>query len=127
MGIAHGALTLRDLSHPRTFTPTDDTVRLAMQATGVVVSTNKPWAHTLWRTWLGINLTHAVGLLLFAVLLLTLAFADDSAFADSSLAALAAVVVAAVYVLIARSFFFIAPALAGSVALTCIVAAWVTA
>ncbi len=97
-----------------------------MESTGVVVSANKPWSQTLWRTWLGINLTHAVGLLLFAVVLLTLAFADDSPFVDNSLAALAAVIVAAVYVVIARVFLFIAPALAASVALGCIAAAWVT-
>lgn len=125
LGTAHGVLTLRDLRHPRTFTPTDDKVRLAMDSTGVVVSANKPWSQTLWRTWLGINLSHAVGLLLFAVVLLSLAYADDLAFGESSLTALAAVIIAAVYVVIARVFFFIAPALAASVGLGCIAAAWV--
>jgi len=97
-----------------------------MENTDVVVSANKPWSQSLWRTWLGVNLTHAVGLLLFAVVLLTLAFADDFAFAASSLTALAAVIVAAVYVVIARVFLFIGPALAASAALGCIAAAWVT-
>jgi hypothetical protein len=123
LGTAHGLFTLRDLRHPQTFTPTDDTVRLAMESTGVVMSAKRPWAQTLWRTWLGINLTHALGLLVFAGLLLTMAFADGSAFADSSLTVLA-VIVAAVYVLIARAFLFIAPAVAASVALACIAAAW---
>ena len=127
LGTAHAALTVRDLVHARTFTPTDDDVRLAMRATGVAFSAHKPWAQPLWRTWLGLNLTHSVGLLLFCGLLLVAAFAGDAAFAGSSIAALATVIVATLYLLLARYFFFIGPALAAAVALACAVVAWVIA
>jgi hypothetical protein len=46
-GCAHGILALRDLWLPRTFTPTDDSVRHAMQDSRVAIN-----PHTnVWDAW----------------------------------------------------------------------------
>ena len=61
LGSLHGLLTLRDLANPRAFTPTDARVREAMQ--GARLSLN-PRAN-LWEAWLGFNLSHSLGLVVF--------------------------------------------------------------
>lgn len=121
LGLAHGVLTLRDLVRPRTFTPTDVTVRHAMQAAEVAVAPGS----NLWRAWLGFNLTHSLGLLLFAGILLMLGL--DAAFADRPLATVGGAVVAALYVVLARRFFFPAPTVIAGLALGCVVASWAMA
>jgi hypothetical protein len=93
-----------------------------MQAADVAVM---PGAN-LWRAWLGFNLSHSLGLLVFAGLLLVLAFGDDSAFGDSPAAALAAAVAANRLVVAAR-FFYVMPVIVADLALACLAGAWVAA
>src|SRR6185436_10458110 len=78
MGTLHGVLTLRDVFTPRAFTPTDDAVRLAMQGTRVAFNRRL----NLWKAWLGFNLSHSLGVVLFGGLLL-LASVHFAAFAAS--------------------------------------------
>jgi hypothetical protein len=58
MGAGHGALTLRDLKHPRAFTPQDPALRQAMQQSSIAFHPTI----NLWKAWLGFNLTHSLGL-----------------------------------------------------------------
>jgi len=43
---------------------------------GVAVMAPVPRAHNMWRAWLGANLTHGLGLLVFALLLAAIAMHD---------------------------------------------------
>jgi hypothetical protein len=74
LGTLHGLLALRDLTHPRAFTPTDDRVRRAMQAGQLALN---PRAN-IWRAWLGFNLSHSLGLVVFGGSFLVLACRDFS-------------------------------------------------
>jgi hypothetical protein len=92
-----------------------------MQAADVAVM---PGAN-LWRAWLGFNLSHSLGLLVFAGLLLVLAFGDDSAFGDSPPAPPATAV--ATWLVVAARFFYVMPVIVADLALACLAGAWVAA
>jgi hypothetical protein len=119
LGISHGVLTLRDVSKPRAFTPTDDAVRVAMQGARLALN---PRAN-LWQAWLGFNLSHSLGMVLFGGGLLLLAWRHFPAFAASPLLQGAAAVVAGTYLVLSLRFWFWGPALGFGLSLLCILAA----
>jgi hypothetical protein len=123
LGVLHATLTLRDFVRPTAFTPTDDAVRRAMAASDVAVMRGG----NLWRAWLGFHLTHSLGLVVFAGVLLVLALAERAAFADHPLAALATVAVAGAHLTVSARFFFSAPTITVALSLVCLIGAWLTA
>ena len=119
LGTLHGVLAIRDVARPRAFTPTDDAVRIAMQ--GAQLAFN-PSAN-LWQVWLGLHLSHSLGIVLFGGGLLLLAWLHFPAFAASALLQGAAVVVAAAYLVLSLRFWFWGPALGSGLSLLSILAA----
>lgn len=111
LGAAHGILTLRDLSLPRTFTPTDESVRHAMQKSRVAIHPRV----NLWKAWLGFNLSHSLGLILFAGTTALIAWRYFPAFAQSPLMQVAVLAVAAAYFVLSVRFWFPAPAVGAAV------------
>jgi hypothetical protein len=123
LGSTHIALTLRDLRHPTYFKPTDDALIPALKATRVAVMAPVPRAHTMWRAWLGANLTHGLGLLVFALLLLAIAMHDYALVSAIPGIRPLFLTVALTYVLIAVRFWFLPAAATISVGLNCFVIA----
>jgi len=119
LGTLHGVLTLRDVAKPRAFTPTDDAVRIAMQGTRLAFN---PRAN-FWQAWLGFNLSHSLGIVLFGGGLLLLAWHHFPVFSASPLLQGVSVAVAAAYLAIALRFWFWGPALGAGLSLLCILAA----
>jgi hypothetical protein len=119
MGAAHGALTLRDLRRPRAFTPPDPALREAMRRSGVRLHP----AINLWRAWLGFNLTHSLGLVLFGAAYAYVGVFAPGAFAASPLLQAVAVLVSATYAALSVAFFFATPALGSAAGLAGFVAA----
>lgn len=119
LGTLHGVLTLRDVAKPRAFTPTDDAVRIAMQNTRLRFN---PRAN-FWQAWLGFNLSHSLGIVIFGGGLLFLAWVHFPAFAAGHLLQGAAMAVPAAYLIIALRFWFWGPAFGAGLSLLCIVAA----
>lgn len=115
LGTAHGLLTLRDLFTPRTFTPTDAHVRQAMQGARLAIH---PRAN-LWKTWLGFNLSHSLGVLLFGGGFLIVAWRHFPIFAQSHLLQGVGLVVAATYFVLSICFWFSRPAIGCGVAFLC--------
>lgn len=113
MGAAHGLLTLRDLQKPRAFTPPDPALRLAMQQSTIRLhpSTN------LWKAWMGFNLTHSLGVVLFGAAYLYVGLVEPSAFGSSLLLQSVAVVVSAMYLLVSYHFFFWKPLVGSTIGL----------
>src|SRR6266571_7188023 len=78
-GGAHVIGTLIDTVHPTFFTPTDDSVKPVVEGTGIElvrksgVSGPRP---SMWRVWLGINITHGLGIFAFGLLCLLIATYD---------------------------------------------------
>jgi hypothetical protein len=67
LGVLHLTYTVRDIvSRPRYFVPRDPAVLDAMRGTQAALAPN---GHDFWSVLLGIHLTHSIGLLLFALLI----------------------------------------------------------
>ncbi len=115
MGALHGALTLRDLKHPRAFTPRDPALRQAMQQSSIAFHSGV----NLWRAWLGFNLSHSLGLVLFGAAFLHVDIFEPNVFASSLLIQAVAVLVSAIYLVLSLTFFFSKPAIGSSIGLVC--------
>jgi hypothetical protein len=119
LGILHGVLTLQDLSDPRTFTPPDKVLRQAMQSSIIAID-----PHTnLWQAWLGFNLSHSLGLVMFGGTLLAIGLFYFQVFAHSYLLQGCAIFIANAYLVMSLKFWFSKPAIGSSIALTCFVLA----
>jgi hypothetical protein len=112
------ALTLRDLHAPSSFTPTDDTLRRAMAEAPLRLAPQT----TIWNAWLGFNLSHSLGLLVFAGLLGTRAFTDSGTAGETVFLRVGPVVVGATYVVLALRFWFWVPAVLSAAGTVCFIA-----
>jgi len=106
LGVTHVVLTIRDMYDPRSLTPTDDTVRQAMMGARLRLAP----VTTIWRAWVGFNLSHGLGLLVYAGIFGGLALSDFRLVAGSIVLQVTAIVVAATYALLATIFWFPVPA-----------------
>jgi len=123
LGIMHGVLTLRDIASPRTFAPRDDSVRIAMAETPLAIDATT----NVWRAWLGFNLSHALGIIIFASAATAIAVLAPALFRESIVLQLVAVTIAASYHLLSLAFWFWKPAIGTTIGLLCIaMAAWIT-
>lgn len=105
LGTLHGAVSLRDVWNPTQFTPTDPALRLAMQQSGIAFHPEV----NLWKAWLGFNLTHSLGLVLFGGGFLYVGMFAPDVFAESRALQGVAVSVSATYLVISAFFFFSGP------------------
>jgi hypothetical protein len=118
LGVAHAVLTLRDLQVPRSFTPTDDNLRRAMAEAPLRLAPQT----TVWNAWLGFNLSHSLGLLMFGTFFGALALRDFNMVAESLLVRFSPVVVGVIYLVLALRFWFWVPAVLSAVGTLCFVA-----
>lgn len=119
LGILHGVLTLQDLRDPRTFTPPDPALRAAMQESSIAID-----PHTnLWKAWLGFNLSHSLGLVMFGGTFLTIGLFYFSAFAQILWLQICALFISAAYLLMSLKFWFYKPAIGSGIGIVCFVLA----
>jgi hypothetical protein len=118
LGVAHGLLTLRDLRTPRSLAPVDDRVRIAMVDAPLRLAPQT----TMWRSWVGFNLSHSLGLVVFGGLLTGLAWRDFDLVAHSAFLKAGSIVVAALYCVMAIRFWFWVPAALSAAGVACFVA-----
>jgi hypothetical protein len=120
MGIVHGSVSFADVFRPAQFTPLDDSVREAMKSTGVRFARGRT---SMWDAWLGFNLSHSAGLLIFGATTIWLGRnLTDLAPSQAVLAIPAGV--GLIYLALAVRFWFFAPAIGFAAATVCFVAAW---
>lgn len=115
MGGGHGILTLKDLKNPKAFTPRDPELRKAMQQSSIGFHPTI----NLWDAWIGFNLTHSLGLILFGAAFLHVGVFEPLAFAQSPLLQTCAVVVSAIYLVLSLKFFFSKPVIGSAMGLVC--------
>jgi hypothetical protein len=119
LGIFHGVLTWQDLSNPRTFTPPDQNLRLAMQESSIAIDAQT----NLWQAWLGFNLSHSLGLVMFGGTFLVIGVFDFGLFAKMLWLQSCALFIAAIYLMLSLKFWFSKPAIGAGLALICFVMA----
>jgi hypothetical protein len=115
LGTAHGVLTLRDLDQPRTFTPRDPALREAMQKSTIAFRRDV----NLWKAWMGFNITHSLGLVLFGAALLYVGLLHPTLFAQSVWLQGFCVAVSAAYFVTSLNFFFSTPTIGTAIATAC--------
>ena len=120
MGLVHGLAALADVFRPARFTPVDDNVRLAMQSTNVRFLRARA---SIWNAWLGFNLSHGLGLLVFGAAAIGLGLGVDG-LAPSRLLLAAPVAISLVYLVLALRFWFWAPSVLFALATAAFAAAW---
>lgn len=119
LGVGHLALTIRDLRRPTSFAPTDESLLPALRASGVKIMQPAPGAQSMWRAWMGANLTHSLGLIVFPGLLLSIALHDADLVDDITTVRPLSIAVAVVYTSIAVRFWFLPAAITAGVGATC--------
>jgi hypothetical protein len=126
LGAAHVAGTLLDTARPTFFAPNDERVLSVMDGTGLRFRAMFPGTKdrpSMWRLWLGFNISHGLGALVFGVLLLAIAVHDFDLVRDIAIVRPLSVAVAATYVVLALRFWFYAPAVGVGLATGCFVVA----
>ena len=118
LGLLHLAYTLHDFgTRPRYFSPKNAALLDAMRETRTALA---PEGRDYWSGILGFNLSHSIGVLLFA-LLITLATAYQILWLQPAL-----VVVGGLYVTISFRCWFRVPTISALVATGLMIAGWIT-
>jgi hypothetical protein len=128
-GGAHVLATLRDTRTPTYFTPVDaevapglrrTTIRLRRMFGGREVSTP-----SMWRIWLGINLSHGLGIMTFGIVCLLVALEDFALVERIDGLQPLTVAFSVAFVVLAVRFWFWGPLLITGSAATCFTASLV--
>ena len=120
LGALHALYTFLDMRNPRRIVPDDPAVITAMQASKIRLTRGES---TVWQGWVGFNLSHSLGALMFAAAcFIVVACFGIFAFSPWALFALAAV--SSLYLLMATQYWFRIPILGTAIATACLSAAW---
>jgi hypothetical protein len=122
-GGLHAVLTLADTIRPRYFAPRDPAVRAGME--GTQMRFGRRSAPSMWRAWLGFNLSHGIGVFAFALLCLLIAAEDFGLVERVTALRPLAIVFSASYLVLSLRFWFWAPALITAASTLCFTVAWV--
>jgi hypothetical protein len=128
-GGLHVLATLVDVVRPTFFTPIDDRVRPAAQGTGIGLRRMFPGGSgaspSMWNVWLGIHISHGLGVLAFALLCLLIAAQDFTLVERIDALRPLTIAFSAAYVVLSLRFWFYGPLLLTSSATACFVVATV--
>ncbi|MGA9876044.1 MAG: hypothetical protein WBQ21_09560 [Solirubrobacteraceae bacterium] len=127
LGGLHALATLIDTCRLTFFAPTKPGLRSEMEASGIRLREmlpNPPGARfSMWRAWLGFNISHGLGAATFGFTMLILALHDSSLVQQISAIEPLTIAVSAVYFLLALRYWFYAPAIGCGLGLGCFIAA----
>jgi hypothetical protein len=115
-GALHVALTLVDTARPRYFTPKDASLNPALEATPIRLGGHA--APSMWRAWLGFNISHGLGVLTVGLLFLLIATHDFRLVARIDAIRPIAIAFSAVFLVLSLRFWFWGPVLITAAATT---------
>jgi hypothetical protein len=122
-GAVHLVQTLRDTVRPTYFAPTDGSVKTAMDDSDLRLRHMVPGGDrgrpSMWRAWLGFNLSHGLGVLAFGGLCLLIAVHDFALVERIEALEPLAIAFSAAYLAVALRFWFYVPVLITGSATAC--------
>jgi hypothetical protein len=122
-GGAHALLTLVDTVRPTYFAPEARSLKLELEGTGIrfrrLVPGGDVTRPSMWRAWLGFNISHGLGVFAFALLALVVALEEPGLLERAEAIALVALVVSAAYLVVALRFWFWLPVLITATSTAC--------
>jgi hypothetical protein len=119
LGIAHVLVTPRTAAESRGLSPRDRGTREAMVRDTLVMTRHT----TLWNTWVGFNLSHSLGAILFGVAVLLVGRTPASFAGQAAVFLPFALAVAATYLWIGARYWFRKPIVGISISCACFTAA----
>jgi hypothetical protein len=122
-GGLHVLYALRDTVRPRYFTPIEGSVKPAVEGTGIrLVGKATP---SMWRVWLGIHITHGLGIFTFGLLCLLIATDDFQLVERIDIVRPLTIAFSAALLAVSLRFFFYGPAIITGIATACFTVATV--
>ncbi len=122
LGLAHLVSTLRDVGRPAQFVPVDASLVRLLEQTMVKATASGPGAHSMWRTWLGANLTHSLGLIAFSLILVVIALHDYAIVSELTFLPVIATAVGAAYTVVGFRFWFVPAGVGAAIGTVCFAA-----
>jgi hypothetical protein len=116
-GGLHALLTLTDVIRPRYFAPKDPAVRTAMEDTQMRFGGAA--APSMWRAWLGFNISHGLGVFTVGLLCLLIASQDFSVIERVDAIRPLTIAFSAAYLLLSLRFWFWGPVLVTGTSTAC--------
>lgn len=129
-GGGHALLTLVDTFRPIWLTPIDDSVRRAMDGTGMRFRRPFPGDEarpSMWTLWLGFNVSHGLGVFAFGLMCVLISGSDFGLVEHTGAIRLVPIAVAAAYCAIALRYWFYAIVLLTGSATACFTVAAILA
>lgn len=118
LGVAHNVMSLADVRNPSKIVPDDPSLIEAMQGSTVRLTRGQT---TVWTAWLGFNLSHGLGLIVFGLVALGAAWWFAGSLGSPLLVGF--VVLSSFYLLLSVRFFFRSPVIATALATALFLAA----
>jgi len=122
LGTAHALATPRAPADAKGLSPFDPQLAEAMTRSTLRLTRRTD----MWRAWVGFNLSHSLGVLVFAASVILIGRSRSVFDAQAHLFLPFAVVVAAVYLWLARRYWFKTPLLGCALSLVLFLASWIT-
>ena len=116
-GCRHAALTLVNIARPTYFAPRNAAVGPAMEQTQMRFGGRA--APTMWRAWLGFNMSHGLSVFAFALLCLLIAVHDFGLVERIDAIRPLTIAYAATYFVVALRFWFWGPVIITGTATVC--------
>lgn len=112
LGTAHIAYSIMDASRPARIVPRQSELIESMKAGRLVITRQT----TVWRAWIGFNISHGVGVFLFGLVVLTGAlFGFEANLSAMPALFYASPFVAAVYLVLSLKYWFRIPAIGSGI------------
>jgi hypothetical protein len=122
-GGLHVVQTLRDTVRPTYFAPTEGSLKSAMEGSGLRLRHMVPGGDqgrpSMWRAWLGFNLSHGLGVFAFGLLCLVIAVHDFALVERIEALRPLTIAFSAAYLAVALRFWFYVPVLITGSATAC--------
>jgi hypothetical protein len=99
-------------------TPRDPALRISMSQISPVITKET----TMWRCWVGFNVSHSMGLILFGLVFGFLAFTHAQLLFQSPFLLLVGLAMLGGFVTLCRVYFFSGPLISISISLVCYIA-----
>jgi hypothetical protein len=120
-GGGHALLALVDTVHATYFTPRDASVRPAVESTPIRFGGRA--APSMWRAWLGFNISHGLGVFTFGFLLLLIATQNFKLVEQIDAIQPLSIAIPAIYFVVALRFWFYGPVIITATSMACFIVA----
>jgi hypothetical protein len=122
LGLAHLAATPRAPGEVKGLSPSDPQLAEAMTRSGLRLTRRTD----MWRAWVGFNLSHGLGVLVFAAFVFTTGRSTAAFEHEAYVGNPFALAVAAAYLWLARCYWFRTPFIGCLLAVGLFLASWIT-